>query len=141
MAEYRDRHAELTALGFGIAALSVDPPERSRALAAQLALPFPLLCDQAREVVRAWGLYNREEKGGIAYPATFVLDRERVVRFRSLDRTASRVELGGLFAFLRGGVGSEAPATPACARIVPGLRDIARVTVNAFRHGIVSPKP
>ena len=144
MAEFRDRFAELTSLGAGLAALSVDTPERSRALAAQLRLAFPLLCDPAREVVLAWGLLNREEKGGIAYPATFVLDRERVVRFRSLDRTASRVDLGGLFEFLRGGLRGgigAAPATPPRrAPIVPGLGDIARVARNALRFGIRSPR-
>ena len=139
MAEHRDRDAQRSALGYGFAAVSVDPPERSRALAEQLALPFPLLCDPAREVVKAWGLYNREEKGGIAYPATFVLDRERVVRFRSLDRTACRVDLGGLFAFLRGG--APAPGAPAQAKIRPSLGDFGRMVGNAVRHGIKVPKP
>ena len=50
-------------------------------------------------MVRAFGVFNEKEKGGIAYPSTFVLDRDRTVRFRSLDRTASRVELNGLFDF------------------------------------------
>ncbi len=125
----------------GLAAVSVDAPERSRALAEQLGLPFPLLCDTAREVVQAYGLFNREEKGGIAYPATLVLDRDRTVRFRSLDRLASRVDLDGLFAFLRSGVASAAPEVPARAKIRPGLRDFARVTANAIRRGIRSPKP
>src|ERR1700691_3428960 len=106
----------------------------------QLRLPFPLLSDTAREVVQAYGLYNRNEKGGIAYPATFVLDRERVVRFRSLDRTASRVSLDVMFAFLRKGLDSGAPAQPARSGIVPSLGDIARVTMNAIRKGIRSPR-
>ncbi len=141
MAGFRDRHAELTALGFGVAAVSVDTPDRSRALAEQLALPFPLLCDPAREVVQAYHLFNREEKGGIAYPATFVLDRGRTVRFRSLDRTASRVDLGGLIAFLRSGIGSAAPGEPARRRVSPRVADWLRITANALRHGIRVPKP
>ena len=60
----------------GLAAVSVDTPERSAALAEQLGLPFSLLCDPAREAVRAFGVLNEKEKGGIAYPSTFVLDRE-----------------------------------------------------------------
>ena len=141
MAELEARADELASLGLGIAALSVDTAPRSRALAEQLRLSFPLLCDPGREVVAAWGLFNRREKGGIAYPATFVLDRDRTVRFRSLDRTASRVELGGLFAFLRSGLQGAAPATPARRRITPSLRDFLRVTANALRHGIRSPRP
>jgi len=141
LAEHRDRDAERTALGYGLAALSVDPPDRSRALAAQLALPIPLLCDPAREVVQAWGVYNREEKGGIAFPATFVLDRERVVRFRSLDRTASRADTSGLFAFLKRGVDSPAPEAPAVSAIKPTLGDWGRMLANAVRHGVRVPKP
>jgi peroxiredoxin len=140
LAEYRDRFAELTSLGLGLAALSVDTPERSRALVEQLRLPFPLLCDPARDVVQAYGVFNRNEKGDIAYPATFVLDRDRTVRFRSLDRTASRVDLEVLFSFLRGRLDSAAPTTPARSGVVPGLRDWLRVTANAVRHGIRSPK-
>ena len=141
MAEHKDRSAELSSLGLGLAALSVDPPASSRALAEQLGLRFPLLCDTGREVVEAWGLYNRGEKGGIAYPATFVLDHDRTVRFRSLDRTASRVDLEGLFAFLRSGLQDAPPVAPARKKISPGLGDIVRVTANAIRHGIRSPKP
>jgi peroxiredoxin len=141
LAEYSERATELASLGLGIAALSVDTAPRSRALAEQLRLRFPLLCDPGREVVAAWGLLNREEKGGIAYPATFVLDRDRTVRFRSLDRTAARVDLEGLFAFLRTGLQGASPATPARRKIAPGLGDFLRVTANAIRHGIRSPKP
>jgi hypothetical protein len=140
LAEYRDRFAELTSLGLGLAALSVDTPERSRALAEQLGLSFPLLCDPAREVVRAFGVFNEKENGGIAYPATFVLDRQRTVRFRSLDRLASRVDLGGLFDFLRGGIEGAAPATPKRKGFFPHLGDFARVTRNALRFGVRSPK-
>lgn len=140
MAEYRDRFEELSSLGFGLVAVSVDEPRRSAALSAQLQLPFPLLCDTEREVVRSYGLFNEKEKGGIAYPATFVLDRDRIVRFRSLDRTASRVNPGELFAFLRGGIDSVPPATPARAKIVPRLRELVHVTGNVIRHGIRSPK-
>ena len=140
MAEYRDHFAELSSLGLGLAALSVDEPGRSRALAEQLHLPFPLLCDSGREVVQTYGLFNVKEKGGIAYPATFVLDRDRTVRFRSLDRTAARVDLNALLSFLRRGIASAPPPTPSRSRIVPGLRDLIRVTANAIRHGIRSPK-
>jgi hypothetical protein len=140
LAEYRDRFAELTSLGLGLAAVSVDAPERSAALGKQLGLPFPLLCDPARDVVRAFGVFNEKEMGGIAYPSTFVLDRERTVRFRSLDRTASRVDLDGLFDFLRGGIDAVAPSTPRRVGFLPHLADFGRVTRNVFRFGVRSPK-
>jgi hypothetical protein len=141
LAEHRDRFAELTALGLGLVAVSVDEVQRSRALVDQLQLPFPLLCDPAREVVQAYGLFNAKEKGGIAYPATFVLDRDRTVRFRSLDRTVKRVDLEGLFTFLRRGISSSPPAVPAQSGVVPSARDWLRTAGNALRYGIRSPKP
>jgi peroxiredoxin len=140
LAEFRDRFADLQSTGIGIAALSVDPPETSRAFIAELALPFPLLSDARREVVQAYGLYNRREKGGIAYPATFVLSQERIVRFRSLDRTITRVNLDGLFAFLHGGLDHAPPESPERGSVVPGLRDFFRAFRSAFRHGARSPR-
>jgi peroxiredoxin len=141
LAEYRERFAELTALGLGLFAVSVDEPVRSRALKEQLGLPFELLSDESRAVVQAYGLFNREENGGIAYPALFMLDRDRTVRFRSLDRTATRVDPGAVFAFLESGLGSAAPDAPARRRVVPGLRDVGRVIANMLRYGVRSPKP
>jgi peroxiredoxin len=140
LAEYARRFAELAGLGYGLVAVSVDTPDRSRALAAQLDLPFPLLCDPSRDTVRAYDLLNAAEKGGIAFPSTFVLDRDRVVQFRSLDRTAQRVDLDALFTFLRGGIASNVAGEPARKRIMPGLREFGRALGNALRRGVKSPK-
>jgi hypothetical protein len=70
-----------------------------------------------------------------------VLDRDRTVRFRSLDRTASRVDLEALFSYLRGGVGEVAPEQPARSSVVPRFGDWLRIVGNMIRHGIRSPKP
>ncbi len=75
-----------------MAALSVDRPEQSAEYKRKLDLPFELLCDPTREVVRAWDLYNRWEHGGVARPAVFVFEPpEGRVRIRSIDHIASRV--------------------------------------------------
>ena len=108
MAGYRDHLAEIKAAGVGLVAISVDKPEESQAFKQSLQLPFPLLSDVERKVVSEWGLLNTGEHGGIAYPATWVIDQTRTVRFRSLDQTRSRVAPGSLLAFLRG----EEDATP-----------------------------
>lgn len=137
MAEYRDQ--DFAAVGARVVALSVDEPARAEAMRAQLKLPFPVLCDQKREVITAWGLLNAKEKGGIAYPAVFVLDRERMVRYRSLDRTAARVSTGAVLAFLREGM-QGSTQQPKRQLINPGLRTFATAIVSAFRHGIRVPK-
>jgi len=137
LAEYREQN--FAAVGAHVAALSVDEPERAEAMRAQLKLPFPVLSDQKREVITAWGLLNAKEKGGIAYPAVFILDGERTVRYRSLDRTAARVSTEAVLTFLRDGM-TGSTEQPKQQRIRPGLRTFATAILSALRHGIHVPK-
>jgi len=69
----------------------VDPPDASEALRIHLSLPFPILCDTDRRVVRDWGIYNSRERGGIAIPAVFIIDPRNVVRYASVDAVVTRV--------------------------------------------------
>lgn len=119
--------AEFTAAGARVAALSVDDPTRAGAMRGELELPFTVLCDPTRSVVTAWGLLNTRERGGIAYPAVFVLDRARAVRYRSLDRTASRVDAGAVLAFLQG-----KSAAPRRRAFWPGLRAFVGALRSVF---------
>ena len=136
MAEYRDHYAELRAAGAEVAALSVDEPARSRAVADDLKLPFTLLCDPRREVVTAFGVFNRAEKGGIAIPSVFVIDRAMVVRFRVLETVGTRVNPGDLVEIVRSVKGGAEPqALPRPARVWPGAMFL-RATLNSFRRGI-----
>jgi peroxiredoxin len=67
--------------------LSVESNRAHTAFAEQLDLPFPLLSDLNREVVREYGvMYTREKPHregffGISKRAVFVLDRDGVVRY------------------------------------------------------------
>jgi len=119
-----------------VVALSVDDQARSDAVRTQLALPYPILCDPARSVVRAWDLYNPREKGGIAVPAVFVIGPDRRVRYRSIDSTTERVSTSGVQRFLRG----EAPGDPpGRERVRAGLGEFARALANAARRGLRTP--
>jgi peroxiredoxin len=128
----------LAALGVSIAALSVDRPAASEALRQQLSLPFPLLCDTGRQVVIAWGLFNEKEKGGIAHPAEFVIDTDRRVRYRVLERTTARVDPQALASFLRSDM--QGPTKDAPVKVVPRAGDLWRSTLNVLRRGIKSPR-
>lgn len=130
MAEYRDRYAEIRAAGASVAVVSVDRAERSEALRAQLTLPFPILCDSDRRVVREWGIYNSRERGGIAKPAVFILDRGRVVRFAEVDGVAKRLPPGEIVSLLK----DAAPAQTARRKVyLPMLSDWIRAIRNAKR--------
>ena len=130
-------HDAIRAAGAEVAALSVDSAEKSEALRAQLGLPFPILGDTSRAVVQAWDLYNPREQGGIAVPAVFVIGADRVVRWRSIDTTASRVSPDGILAFLRGDASAAALGR---TRVRAGLGDFARAFANAIRRGLRTPR-
>jgi peroxiredoxin len=63
-------------------AISVDPPERSEALAERLGVRFPLLSDVDLKVARAYGVEDGEN--GIAWPAVFIVGRDGTIKWRSL---------------------------------------------------------
>ena len=139
MADYSARLDEFRKAGAGLAAISVDNAERAEPVRAELNIDFPLLCDSRREVVKAYGLLNEREHGGIAFPATFVIDRNRVVRFRALEEVASRVSVDELLSFVRAvGQGVESSITPRRRGVWPGAMFI-RAMMNAVLRGVRVP--
>jgi len=137
LAEYGREYPGIRASGADVVALSVDSQARSEALRTQLALPYPLLCDPARTVVRAWDLYNPGEMGGIAVPAVFVIGPDLRVRYRSIDATRERVATEGVLHFLRGEATGEALAR---VPLRAGLGEFARAISNAVRRGLRTPQ-
>jgi peroxiredoxin len=90
LADYRDHYDKIRVSGANLVAVSVDSPETSEAVRRDLRLPFMILCDTARRVVRDWDIYNPRERGGVAKPAVFILDPGRTVRYASVDGVSSR---------------------------------------------------
>ncbi|MBN4049470.1 peroxiredoxin family protein [bacterium AH-315-N03] len=107
MAAYRDCYAELEAADAQVVAVSVDTPEKSADLSASLKLPFPLLSDVRKDVLVAWKALNTKARGGIAFPSSWVIDRELVARYRVLERTKERVSPVPVLGFLRGELSPE----------------------------------
>lgn len=76
-----------------ILALSVDPPEDLQKMVDRISqedgIPpdFPLLSDPGHRVIDRYGLFNPADPRGreITHPATFVVDREGVVRWRFVE--------------------------------------------------------
>ena len=62
------------AAGASIAAVSVESPADSKALAEKLGLSFPVLSDPERRVIRGFGVQDREN--GIAWPSIFVIAKD-----------------------------------------------------------------
>jgi alkyl hydroperoxide reductase subunit AhpC len=146
LAEFRDVYDDFRGLGIQIAALSVDSPEQSERVRRQYELPFPILCDTQKEVVRAWGLFNAEEKGGIAVPAIVLVGRDRRIRLMMVEGVATRVRAADLLEFLRAhpvpantaddvlaNSAEDAPSnTPRQRAIFPSLVDVGRAIGNSL---------
>ena len=122
-----------------MAAISVDDAARAEPMRSELEIKFPLLGDTRREVVKSYGLLNARENGGISFPAAFVIDRNRIVRFRALEEVASRVGVDELLGFVRAlARGGESPVAPRRRGVWPGTMFI-RATMNAILRGVRVP--
>ena len=139
MADYSDHLEDFRAAGCELVAISVDDAARAEPVRRELGIKFPLLCDTGRVAVKAYGLLNTGEKGGIAFPACFVIDRERRVRFRALEDVASRVSVEQLLELVRElGRGGEPRSRPRKRGVFPGLMFL-QATMNTLRRGVRVP--
>jgi len=146
LAEFRDVYDDFRSLGIQIVALAVDSPEQSERVRRQYELPFLILCDTQKEVVRAWGLFNAEEKGGIAVPAIVLVGRDRRIRLMMVEGVATRVRAADLLEFVRAhplpansaddmpaNSAEDAPSnTPRQRAIFPSLVDVGRAIGNSL---------
>ena len=74
-------------MGLQVVAISVDPPEVSRALCRKAGYTYAFLSDPKAEVIRRYDLLDPgagENGQDIARPAEFLLDSEGVVRWVNL---------------------------------------------------------
>jgi peroxiredoxin len=86
---------ELSRLGVKLVGVSVDPPETSRAVVRRHRLPFPILADTQRSLIRELGLLHVGGGPGgsdIALPAHVLIDSDRNIRWKYVaDRIQNRL--------------------------------------------------
>jgi peroxiredoxin len=134
LADYAKLYDNFRAAGAQLVAISVDPRERSAGLRKDLAIPFPLLSDSDRATIIEWGVLNASEKGGIAIPSTFLIDRERKVRFAKVEDMMMRVEPREMLAFV-GGLADGDSKIPRARGVNPATMFL-RAMANGFRYGV-----
>jgi len=66
-------------------AISVDSPATPAELAKKLGVTFPLLSDESRATIRAFGVQDLEND--ISWPAIFIVDKTGKILWRSLAQT------------------------------------------------------
>ncbi len=86
MKAYQADIAKFEAAETQVLGISVDSFAANGRFAQDLGLTFPLLSDFKREVSKAYGIFNEEQ--GFATRATFVVDKEGIIRHIEQGNTA-----------------------------------------------------
>jgi len=97
MCTFKDSVADLAKVSATVLGVTVDTFFALKAWKDQQQLPFTLLSDFNKVVIREYGVFNEDMIGlkGIAKRAVFVLDREGVVRYREvLDDARNEPDYG-----------------------------------------------
>lgn len=85
MCEFRDSMARLIDLKAKVVGVSVNDPFSNKAFAEKNRLPFPILSDYNREVIKTYGLELPNFAGlngyVVAKRSIFILDEKGVVRY------------------------------------------------------------
>lgn len=80
-------NSELQKMGVRLAAISVDPPDKSRGVVESQKLPYPILADTTHSTIAAYGLVHKDGYGSgndIAIPATIIVDRDGKIVWRDI---------------------------------------------------------
>ncbi|NJW54141.1 thioredoxin-dependent thiol peroxidase [Salinimicrobium oceani] len=79
----RDNWKSFQAQGFEILGVSADSPKRQQNFKSKYELPFPLLADEDKEVINAFGVWGPKKFMGKGYDgihrSTFVIDENGVI--------------------------------------------------------------
>ena len=87
---FKDSMAQLGKANAQVFGISVDTFFTLKAFQDQQKLTFPLLSDFNKEVIRDYGVFNENMSGlkGIAKRATFVIDKDGIVRHAEIQEDA-----------------------------------------------------
>ena len=76
--DFRDNHAALRKAGAVVVGVSIDTPKSHASFAEKFELPFPLVSDEEKELVTAYGVWKQKSMYGRKYMGiertTFVID-------------------------------------------------------------------
>ena len=84
--QLQQQHARLQHSGINAVVIMTDKAETVAGSLYAAPLPFPILIDADRAATRAWGVLDPattapQSQSNVTRPATFVLDREGVIRY------------------------------------------------------------
>lgn len=81
--DLRDHYKDLQAEGYALLGVSADSVKRQRNFSEKYAFPFPLLADEDKQVIEAFGVWGPKKFMGREYDGihrmTFIVDENGVV--------------------------------------------------------------
>lgn len=81
--DLRDHYKELQDAGYALLGVSADSEKRQRNFSAKYDFPFPLLADESKQVINAFGVWGPKKFMGKEYDGihrmTFIVDENGVV--------------------------------------------------------------
>lgn len=101
--DFRDNYQSLIKKGFAVVGVSADSVKRQKNFAEKNALPFPLIADEEKEIIKAFGcwgpkkLYGREYEG--IYRKTFLIDEKGSIEL-IIEKVKTKVATEQLLAAL-----------------------------------------
>lgn len=95
----RDLHRELTRAGLTVAGISPQSPESHRRFREKHNLPFTLLSDESKEVIKMFGVNG--PLGFWVQRVTFLIDQDRTIR----GRVKAHFSIGEHEDFIRKAIG------------------------------------
>lgn len=91
--DFRDSLSALQGAGFAVVGVSPDPVAKLAAFAAEEGLTFPLVSDESRQVLEAWGAYGEKQLYGKTVTgvirSTVVLDADGAVELAQYNVRAT----------------------------------------------------
>ncbi|MGB2475437.1 MAG: thioredoxin-dependent thiol peroxidase [Flavobacteriaceae bacterium] len=92
--DLRDHYTELKNAGYALLGVSADSQKRQRNFSEKFDFPFPLLADENKEVIGAFGVWGPKKFMGKEYDGihrmTFIIDEKGVVE-RVIDKVKTKV--------------------------------------------------
>ena len=89
--ELSERHTQFTGLGVSVAAISYDSSETNATFSQKYRIPYPLLSDENRVHVVAFGILNEtyaegHRAYGVPHPGIFIVDGEGIIQAKFAEK-------------------------------------------------------
>ena len=92
--DLRDHYKELQAAGYALLGVSADSVKKQRNFSEKYDFPFPLLADEDKQVINAFGVWGPKKFMGREYDGihrmTFIIDENGVVE-RVIEKVKTKV--------------------------------------------------